>query len=598
MLKRISLFLRKLQFKTATYRHIIERVLKVLSVLISLGAVAAIVWEHGSFLTPYGAHLVSSIVTLAYVFYIFKYLLRWFYSGKLWKFLKENLMEFIIILGFLFLCIFGERIVGLFHLSEVPTQHFVDLLFHIYYFVIFFVEIAKVSAILQKVNMSPPLLMMVSFFLLIVCGTGLLMLPKMTVSGISFIDALFTSTSASCVTGLTVVNTATCFTTSGHIVLMLLMQMGGMSILSFATFFISFLSHSYTGLRYQYMVKDMLSTNRVSDSFSFLREIIVVTFVIEGVGALLLYMYWRTTGVFETEGETVFFAIFHAISAFNNAGFSLWPNNLMDAAVVNSYFPQMIIMVLVFVGGIGYVVLRDFFDPKVIQERKQRRWKKLTDGTNIALITSFAIIIVGTILFIILEKNHTLAGKNGFDCFYSSLFQIVAGRTAGFNIVPVDSISVPMLLVIIVIIFIGASPGSTGGGIKTTTAFVILKSMIATIKGKKRIEFHKKTIPFSLVDKAYSIVLMSLIIIFISTVIVAAIEPLVPLKNVLFETTSAFTTCGLSTGCIDHFSIAGKAVLTFNMYIGRIGTLTFAYALSKRTKESRHEYPETYFMVG
>lgn len=598
MLKSISLFFRKLQFKLGNYRHGVEIVLKVVSALMAVSSVAAIVWEHGSYLTEQEEILVSTIVTTAFVFYVSKFLLRWFLNGRFWAFIKDNLMEFVLILLFFVLCIFGRNIVSWFCHSDVQSEHYRDLLFHIYYFVIFFVELAKLSAVLKSVNLSPPILMMFSFFLLIVCGTGLLMLPKMTTHGISFIDALFTSTSASCVTGLTVVNTGTCFTTSGHIVLLLLMQMGGMSILSFATFFISFLSHSYTGLRYQYMVKDMLSTDRVSDSFSLLREIIIVTFVIEGIGMLLLYMYWRTTGIFETEGETIFFALFHAISAFNNAGFSLWPNGLMDEAVVHSYFPQMIVMVLVFAGGIGYVVLRDFFDPRVIRERKLKRWKKLTDGTQIALITSFAIILVGTILFYLLEYNHTLAGKNGFEKFFTSLFQVVSGRTAGFNIVTVDEMSLSMLLVFCLIIFIGASPGSTGGGIKTTTAFVLLKSLVATIKGKKKIEFQKKTIPFSLVDKSYSIVVMSLMVIFVSTVILAAIEPLIPFKNVLFEATSAFTTCGLSTGCIDQFSVAGKAVLTVNMYIGRIGTLTFAYALSKRTTESRHEYPETYFMVG
>ena len=599
MFPKLSLIIRRIQFKLTTYRHWIEKVLKVLTALICLGAATAIIWEHGSYMDEMEEHWVSCIVTTAYLFYIFKFFLRWAYSGKRQKYLKENLMDAFVIIGAFIILLFGDSIGRKISGSSVVAEHYNILFFHIYYFIIFFIELAKGSTLAKKVNMSPPLLMMLSFFVLIICGTGLLLLPKMTTHGISFIDALFTSTSASCVTGLTVVNTATTFTTSGHIVLMLLMQMGGMSILSFATFFISFLSHSYTGLRYQYMVKDMLSTNRVSDSFSFLREIIVVTFIIEGAGALLLYMYWRTTGIFESEGQTIFYALFHAISAFNNAGFSLWPNNLMDAAVVNSYFPQMIIMILVFVGGIGYVVLRDFFDPKVIQERKRRRWKKLTDGTQIALISSFVIIIVGSILFYLLEYRYTLAAKgNVFDRVFTSVFQVVAGRTAGFNIVDVDHISVPMLLIFIMIIFIGASPGSTGGGIKTTTAFVILKSIMATIKGKKRIEFHKKTIPFSLVDKAYSIVVMSLSIIFISTVILAILEPVIPLKNILFEATSAFTTCGLSTGCIDKFSISGKAVLTINMYIGRIGTLTFAYALSKRTKESRHEYPETYFMVG
>ena len=220
-------------------------------------------------------------------------------------------------------------------------------------------------------------------------------------------------------------------------------------------------------------------------------------------------------------------------------------------------------------------------------------------GTQIALITSFVIIAVGTVLFFFMEYDNTLANRSSlFDKMFTALFQVTAGRTAGFNIVDVNAISVPMLMVVTLIIFIGASPGSTGGGIKTTTAFVIIKSLFATIKGKNKIEFHKKTIPFSLVDKSYSIVVMSLVFIFITVVSLGLLEPMIPLKNIIFESTSAFTTCGLSTGCIGSFSVAGKALLTFNMYLGRIGTLTFAYALSKRTKESRHEYPETYFMVG
>ena len=376
------------------------------------------------------------------------------------------------------------------------------------------------------------------------------------------------------------------------------MQLGGMSILSFATFFISFLSHSYTGLRYQYMVKDMLSTNRVADSFTFLREIVMMTFVIESVGTIMLYMYWRTTGLFSSESETIFYAIFHAVSAFNNAGFSLWPSGLMDKAIVSSYFPQMIIMILVFAGSIGYVVLRDFFDPRVIAERKKKRWMKLTDGTHIALLTSFAIIIVGTVLFYGLEYKNTLANSRGFEKFFAALFQVTSGRTAGFNIVDINAISVPSLLIFIVIIFIGASPGSTGGGIKTTTFFVIIKSLFATIRGKSKIEFRKKSIPTQIVDKAYSIVVMSLIFIIFSTILLTIIDPQIPLKNTMFEATSAFTTCGISTGCIDQYSNVGKLVLTINMYIGRIGTLTFAYALSKRAKETRHEYPETSFMVG
>lgn len=599
MLSTLKRYLKKIQIAIGHRQVWIERILKILSLILTLGAVTAIICQHGFFLEDSSSDVTSAIVIVAYCFYIFKFLFRAIYDLRLVKYLKDNKLDLIIISIFLLILLFSRQWQALFSIPDATFPHYRQLFVHIYYFVIFFVEIAKVSAILKKINMSPPLLMMVSFFLLIALGTILLLMPKSTVNGISFTDALFTSTSASCVTGLTSVNTALCFTNTGYIVLMILMQLGGMSILSFATFFISFLSHSYTGLRYQYMVKDMLSTKRVSDSFVFLREIIGLTFIIEGVGALLLYMYWRTTGLFETEGETIFFALFHAISAFNNAGFSLWPEGLMNTSVVNSHFPQMIIMILVFAGGIGYVVLRDFFDPRVIRERKKKRWMKLTDGTHIALITSFAIIIVGTILFYLLESNNTLAGRgNGFNKAFAALFQVVAGRTAGFNIVNIDAISIPAILIFIVVIFIGASPGSTGGGIKTTTFFVIIKSIFATIQGKRKIEFRKKTIPFSIVDKAYSIVVMSLVFIFLSTFLLAILDPQIPFKNLLFEATSAFTTCGLSTGCIGDFSVAGKVVLTVNMYIGRIGTLTFAYALSKRVKEFRHEYPETSFMVG
>jgi len=590
---------KKIQWMLANNRQHIDRFLFIFSIPICIAAFVAIIIQHGCYLSDAQNGWTSAIVTFAYLFFISKFLLRaCYHETKISTYLKNNKFELVIILLILFFSLFNRQIQHLLSLPDTTFPHYRQLFFHIFYLGITFVELAKVSAFLKKINMSPPLLMMVSFFLLISFGTLLLMLPKATTHGISFSDALFTATSASCVTGLTSVNTALCFTTTGHIILMVLMQMGGMSILSFATFFISFLSRSHTGLRYQYMVKDILSTNRVADSFTFLREIIAMTFMIETAGAIMLYMYWRTTGIFESESQTILYALFHAVSAFNNAGFSLWPSGLMDPAIVNSHFPQVIIMILVFAGGIGYVVLRDFFDPRVIAERKKKRWMKLTDGTHIALITSFAIIIVGTLLFYSLEYNNTLGKNSGFDKFFSAFFQVVSGRTAGFNIVDINALSIPTLLIFILIIFIGASPGSTGGGIKTTTFFVIIKSLFATIRGKSKIEFRKKTIPFQIVDKAYSIVVMSLVFIITSTILLTIIDPQIPLKNVMFEASSAFTTCGISTGCIDQFSNTGKLVLTLNMYIGRIGTLTFAYALSKRVKETRHEYPETYFMVG
>ncbi len=598
--KSYDYFKKKLNFRLVNKQHIADTILTVTSLLLAVMAIAGILYEHGFYLNPVQERWVTGIVTTAFVFYVVHFLVRSIFSSDYKQYFKDGKLDIILIVCILGLYAFFAIYENTIDIANpVRFAHRRVIAFHLFYFILFFIEIIKALAFVKKINLSPPMMMMASFFILIAIGTGLLMMPKMTTHGICFIDALFTATSASCVTGLAVLNTALDFTTSGQIVLMVLMQLGGMSILSFATFFISFLSHSFTGLRYQYMVKDMLSTDKLSDSFSFLREIIITIFVVEGIGMMMLYMYWQTTGIFNGRGETLYYALFHAISAFNNAGFCLWTDGLMDKNVINSYFPQVIIMILVFAGSIGFVVLRDFFAPEVIRERKRKRWKTLTMGTQIALLMSFIVIIVGSILYFFLEYDNTLAGKETlFDKIFCSVFQVTSGRTAGFNIVDINTISIPMLAVITLIIFIGASPGSTGGGIKTTTAFVILKSLFATIKGKQRIEFHRKTIPFSLVDKAYSIVIMSLVIIFISVVVLSIVEPMIPLKNIIFESTSAFTTCGLSTGCIGSFSIAGKAVLTVEMFIGRIGTLTFAYALSKRTKESRHEYPETYFMVG
>lgn len=588
----------KLDLHIVTRKQLVIRIMKILSVIVSVVTLSAIVIYHGCHLRYSVISFIRGLVYFSLVFYIVKYLVQMLYSLHKFDYLKKSWFEGIVIailvMHFVLYVFFG---LDVFNFKEYENAYI--LCIQLYFFVIMLIEMSKASAFIGKMNISPPVLLMSSFFILIVMGTILLLLPRMTTHHISFTDALFTATSASCVTGLTVLSTAHDFTIQGQVVIMILMQLGGMSILSFATFFTTFLSRSYVGLRYQYLVKDMLSANRLSDSFSLLRQIVLATFIIEASGVLMFYMYWRTTGFFEGTGTTFFYSLFHSVSAFNNAGFALWDSSFRDVQICNSYFPQTVIMILVFLGGIGFVTISEFFNPMVIRERKKYRWKQLSPGTKIVLLTTFGIIIVGTLMFFVLEYNHSLAEKNTLiDKIFASIFQIISGRTAGFNIIDVNAISIPGMMLVMVIIFIGASPGSTGGGIKTTTFFVLMKSVMATIKGKKHIEFDKKTIPFSMVDKAYSIVVLSIGIIFVSIFILALVEPETNLINIMFESISAFTTCGLSTNCQTAFSDAGKLVLIVDMYIGRIGTLTIAYALGQRNKESRHTYPETYFMIG
>ena len=590
--------------KTKLYLHIanrkqpVLRTMQILSFIVSVVTIAAIVIYHGCYLSASVISFIRGLVYFSLAFYIVKYFVLMFYSLHKIEYVKKSWFECVIIaillLHFILYWLFGW---DLFNFKQYENAYI--LCIQLYFFVIMLIELSKASTFIGKMNLSPPVLLMSSFFILIVMGTILLVLPRMTTHPISFTDALFTATSASCVTGLTVLSTAHDFTLQGQVVIMILVQLGGMSILSFATFFTTFLSRSYVGLRYQYMVRDMVSANKLSDSFSLLRQIILFTFIIEASGVLMFYMYWRTTGFFDGTGTTFFYSLFHAVSAFNNAGFALWDASFNDAQICNSFFPQTIIMILVFLGGIGFVTISEFFNPSVIRERKKYRWKQLSPGTKIVLLTTFGIIIVGSLLFFALEYNHSLAEKNTLvDKVFACMFQIISGRTAGFNIIDVNAISIPGMLLVMIIIFIGASPGSTGGGIKTTTFFVLMKSVMATIKGKQHIEFDKKTIPFSLVDKAYSIVVLSVGIIFASVFVLALVEPETNIINIMFESISAFTTCGLSTNVQAAFSDMGKLVLVVDMYIGRIGTLTIAYALGQRNKESRHTYPETYFMIG
>jgi potassium uptake TrkH family protein len=534
------------------------------------------------------------------VFYLIKYIILTLYSIKWKEYIKETRFEAIILgiflISFIIIQLFGLS-VGFITNPRYGSSFIIII--QIYFLLLCSLEISKASGFLAKFNLSPPGMMVLSFLILIFIGTLLLLMPRMSTNGISLIDALFTSTSACCVTGLSVLNTATDFTTRGQVIILILIQIGGLSILSFASFFASFFSKSQVSLRQQYFAKDFLSASKTSETSVMIRQIIASTFIIEATGVGLLFLNWKTTSLFASDAEAFYNALFHSVSAYNNAGFSLWNANFLDPAVVHSYFPQVIIMILIFLGGIGFFVLSDFFSRDAIVARKKFKWKKLMPSTKIVLFTTFFIIALGTFSFFTLEFNNSLSDKNSIpEKIVSSLFQTISSRTAGFNVVNLSQVSVPALIITMLIMFIGASPGSTAGGIKTTTAFVIFKSVIATIRGRKHIEFQKKTIPFELVDKSYSITIMSALIIAISVFALSIFEPNINFLNLLFETVSAFATCGLSTGITFELSEAAKSILVFDMFIGRLGTLTLAFALSKRIKESQHVYPSTYFMVG
>ena len=587
------------------YKHkaLVISALHVASIIVSIVAITAIIYQHGFPQTPYNLRLTESIIEFSLIFYVLKFLVRIFYDFHPVDFIKDNRFEAILLslvavdqMVFMFT---GTHLVQQF-LKGIgfPGIHtYYNLFIQFYFFLIMAVELGKAGRFIDYIHVGPSGLLALSFIFIILSGTGLLLLPEMTVSGISPIDALFTSTSACCVTGLVVVDTSLCFTLKGKTIIMFLIQVGGLNIISFATLFATFYKNS-AGIKMQSLIKDMVATDKLSNTRILLRKIFLYSIFIELTGAVLLFITWPNELIFKGIGEKLYFSLFHSVSAFNNAGFGLFTDNLYDITVRHAYNLQLVIAALIFLGGIGFIVLEDVFGISNIRERRRVKWKRLQTHSRIALYTSGILIVAGAVVFYLVEYNNTIKGYGIYGSIVSSIFQSVTCRTAGYNTVDFTRLGQPIVIFMMFLMFIGASPGSTGGGIKTTTFSVILRSAISTIKGRKNVEIVKHTISSDTISRAYSIALFSISLIFISTFILSITDPEKSFLSLLFEEISAFATVGLSVGITSSLSLAGKSIIILSMYIGRIGTLTLAMALTKRIVYSKYRYSEINVLVG
>ena len=586
-----------------THKALVIRALHVASIIVSLVAIAAIIYQHGFPQTPFNLQFTESIIEFSLIFYVLKFLIRIFYDFHPIDFIKNNRFEAVLLS-----LVAVDQLVRLFSGSHLVQQFltgigfpgihtYYNLFIQFYFFLIIAIELGKAGRFIDHIHIGPSGLLALSFVFIIFAGAGLLLLPEMTVSGISPIDALFTSTSACCVTGLVVVDTSLCFTLKGKTIIMFLIQIGGLNIISFATLFATF-HRSSAGIRMQSLIKDIVSTDKLSNTRVLLRKIFLYSIFIELAGAVLLFITWPNELIFRGIGEKLYFSLFHSVSAFNNAGFGLFTDNLYDISVRHAYNLQLVIAALIFLGGIGFIVLEDVFSLKNIRERRKVKWKRLQAHSRIALYTSLILIVAGAIVFYLVEYDKSIKGYGLYGSIVSSIFQSVTCRTAGYNTVDFTRLGQPILIFMMFLMFVGASPGSTGGGIKTTTFSVILRSAISTIKGRKNVEIVKHTISNDTISKAYSIALFSISLIFISTFALSITEPDKTFISLLFEEISAFATVGLSTGITSSLSFAGKCIIILTMYIGRIGTLTLALAITKRIVYSKYRYSEINVLVG
>lgn len=467
--------------------------------------------------------------------------------------------------------------------------------------VLFFIEVSHILRFIYRRGVNPALLFVGSFAAFIVIGGFLLLLPNATTGTIHPLDAFFTATSAVCVTGLSVVDTATEFTMTGKVIILILIQIGGLGIMSFAGM-ISFLVLGSVSIQSQLALRDMLSSSRMSNVISFISRIIVVTFTFEAIGAFMIYST-VSENMFAAQSQRIFFSIFHAVSAFCNAGFSTLSAGLYDENLRYNYSLQWAIAMLIILGGMGFPILFNifaFFRIKVTNNFKRMLGKPgretytnvLQATAKLSLTTYFVLLVAGFVTYFIFEMGHTLTDHTTvFGKITTSFFGSVTPRTAGFNTVDLVDLSLPTIMIYLLLMLIGASPGSTGGGIKTTVAAVAFLNMKSIVLGHERTEAYKSEIAMASVKRAFAIILLALLVLGLAVLLLSINDAEIGLLRLAFEAFSAFATVGLSLGVTPELSALGKIVIMAVMFIGRVGALTLLFAVVTRSSERPYKYP-------
>ncbi|WP_185865070.1 TrkH family potassium uptake protein [Blattabacterium cuenoti] len=450
---------------------------------------------------------------------------------------------------------------------------------------------------------NPIFIFITSFIFLTFLGSILLMLPSSTVKKISFIDALFTSTSAVCVTGLMVLDTSKDFTYSGKIILLILIELGGLGILTITSFLNYFFQSGFT-FKEAIFASNFLNTRTTNNVLIFAVKVVLFTLIIEFLGALLIYISIKNydyRNIVELKNP-LFFSIFHSVSAFCNGGFSTIHDDLYSKNIRYNYSLQLIISFLIILGGIGFNILFNFFTfiwlkfkkifYKIIINKNLRNPVHIvTLNTKLVIITTFLLIFFGTIFYYINEYNFSLKEHNSFyGKFIASFFSAITARTAGFHVLNMNNFNISSILFTILLMWIGASPSSTGGGIKTSTFAIAIMNIISLSKGNNRLELKGREISSESIHLAFSIIMLSLIVIYIGVFIIAFLDPKKNILYIFFEVFSAISTTGLSLGITSTLSNGSKLILILLMFLGRIGIFNIMISFLRRNKINYHYY--------
>ncbi|WP_443777632.1 TrkH family potassium uptake protein [Bacteroides clarus] len=592
------------------YVRVALGVMTTLAYLASILLIVGLVYEHGFTISVAEAHQLQRLYHGVWIVFLSDISLR---IALEYKDTRQTFSKLTWILTFL---LYLTLVPVVFHRPEVEgaIQAVWDFLngriYHLALLLMLsFLNLSYGLVRLLGRRTNPSLILAVSFLIIILIGTGLLMLPRSTVAGISWVDSLFISTSAVCVTGLTSVDVASTFTTTGFVIIILLIQIGGLGVMTLTSFFAMFFMGN-TSLYNQLVVRDMVSSNSLNSLLSTLVYILGFTLAIEGAGMLAIWSDIHGTMGMDIHEELAFSA-FHSISAFCNAGFSTLPGNLGNPLLMSGHNPFYIyISLLIILGGIGFPILVNFKD--IILYHIRRFWRFLRtwewDGrrfyhlynlnTRIVLIVTFLLLVVGTAGIALFEWNASFAGMSVADKWTQAFFNASCPRTAGFSSVDLAGLSVQTLLIYLILMWIGGGSQSTAGGIKVNAFAVVVLNLVAVLRGTERVEVFGRELSYDSIRRSNATVVMSFGVLFVFIFIISILEPKLSLLTVTFECVSAISTVGSSLNATPLLGSDSKLLVALLMFVGRVGLITLMLGIIKQKKNTKYQYPSGQIIIN
>lgn len=582
----------------------------VITYVASIAFLCALIYQYGFELTPGSAGKLNILYKAVWIVFLADMSLHWLleYADTRKKYRK--------LAWVLSILLYLTLVPVIFHRPEDNGS--ILMFWEILHSKLYHVVVLSVLSLLQLSNglvrllgkrTNPSLILAVSFFIIILVGTGLLMLPRCTISGISWVDSLFISTSAVCVTGLTSVDLTTTFTTEGFVVILLLIQIGGLGVMTLTSFFALFFMGN-TSLYNQLVVRDMVNSKSLGSLLSTLLYTLGFTLVIETMGMITIWLSIHGTMGMNLEEELAF-AVFHSISAFCNAGFSTLPGNLGNPLMMNNHnLFYVLISILVILGGIGFPILVNlkeiiFYRLKRMTQFLLRKHKVSAKSvqlynlnTRIVVTMTILLLATGTLILLAFEWNHAFAGMSIAEKCTHAFFNAACPRTAGFSSVDFSLFGIQSILIYILLMWIGGGAQSTAGGIKVNAFAVVILNLAAVIRGSQRVEVHGRELAHDSIRRSNATVVMSLIILFVSIFLLSWLEPTLPLLSLTFEAVSALSTVGSSLNLTPLLQESSKLVIVVLMFVGRVGLITMMLGIVKQKKNTKYKYPSDNIIIN